>query len=75
MSTIEGQKVIEALGKVKEKKAVAPNDIRAEVYKCCDVTVELTELFNTIAVKTTISKAWWQSYLVPIFKQKGNVQD
>lgn len=64
------------LKKTKNRKAVGPNQIPAEVWKACGAfsITWLTVLFNRILVKGKMPDTWRRSVIVPIYKQKGNVQ-
>ncbi|RXN38888.1 Retrovirus-related Pol poly LINE-1 [Labeo rohita] len=73
---ISKSEVRRALKRMKSGKAVGPDDIPVEVWKCLgEVAVEfLTSLFNKILDSETIPEEWRRSVLVPIFKNKGDVQ-
>ncbi|KAK3530928.1 hypothetical protein QTP70_006503 [Hemibagrus guttatus] len=61
---------------MKSGKAVGPDDIPVEVWKCLgEAAVEfLTSLFNRILESEKMPEEWRRSVLVPIFKNKGDVQ-
>ncbi|KAK3570097.1 hypothetical protein QTP86_010973 [Hemibagrus guttatus] len=61
---------------MKSGKAVGPDDIPVEVWKCLgEAAVEfLTSLFNRVLESERMPKEWRRSVLVPIFKNKGDVQ-
>ncbi|KAK3567779.1 hypothetical protein QTP86_026457 [Hemibagrus guttatus] len=61
---------------MKSGKAVGPDDIPVEVWKCLgEAAVEfLTSLFNRALESEKIPEEWRRSVLVPIFKNKGDVQ-
>lgn len=65
-----------ALKRMKVGKAVGPDEIPVEVWKCLgEAAVEfLTRLFNRILVSEKMPEEWRSSVLVPIFKNKGDVQ-
>ncbi|XP_071722142.1 uncharacterized protein [Rutidosis leptorrhynchoides] len=71
--------VKEALRKMNKNngKACGPYDISIEVWKCLgDIGIAwLTRLFNKIMVSCEMPNAWRKSTLVPIFKNKGDIQD
>ncbi|KAK3535197.1 hypothetical protein QTP70_004755 [Hemibagrus guttatus] len=60
---------------MKSGKAVGPDDIPVEVWKCLgEAAVEfLTSLFNRVLESEKMPEEW-RSVLVPIFKNKGDVQ-
>ncbi|MCJ8739628.1 hypothetical protein PDJAM_G00049220 [Pangasius djambal] len=70
LDTREGQKDL------KSGKAVGPDDIPVEVWKCLrEAAVEfLTSLFNRVLETEKMPEEWRGSVLVPIFKNKGDVQ-
>ena len=66
-----------ALGGMKCGKAVGSEEIPVEVWKCLGQlgVVTLCRLFNRIMTTECIPSAWRNSILVPIFKEKGDVQE
>ena len=66
-----------ALKGTKSGKAVGSDDIPAEVWKCLGWlgVVTICKLFNSIMITETIPSAWRDSVLVPIFKEKGDIQE
>ena len=66
-----------ALNCMKSGKAVGSDEIPAEVWKCLGWfgVVTLCKLFNSIIITDTIPSAWRDSVLVPIFKEKGDIQE
>ncbi|KAK3533747.1 hypothetical protein QTP70_025045 [Hemibagrus guttatus] len=68
--------VRKALKRMKSGKAVGPDDIPVEVWKCLgEAAVEfLTSLFNRVLESERMPEEWRISVLVPIFKNKGDVQ-
>ncbi|KAK3542186.1 hypothetical protein QTP86_016881 [Hemibagrus guttatus] len=61
---------------MKSGKAVGPDDIPVEVWKCLgEAAVEfLTSFFNRVLESERMPEEWRRSVLVPIFKNKGDVQ-
>ncbi|KAK3528583.1 hypothetical protein QTP70_003755 [Hemibagrus guttatus] len=61
---------------MKSGKAVGPDDIPVEVWKCLgEAAVQfLTSLFNRVLESERMPEEWRRSVLVPIFKNKGDVQ-
>ena len=76
VAKISKSEVRRALKRMKSGKAVGPDDIPVEVWKCLgEVAVEfLTSLFNKILESERMPEEWRRSVLVPIFKNKGDVQ-
>ena len=66
-----------ALKGMKGGKTVGSDEIPAEVWKCLGWfgVVTLCKLFNSIMITETIPSAWRDSILVPIFKEKGDIQE
>ncbi|XP_048488766.1 uncharacterized protein LOC125491268 [Plutella xylostella] len=66
-----------ALRKMGNGKAVGPDNIPVEVWKLLgdDGIYWLTYLFNKIFAEESIPTDWRGSYLVPIYKEKGDIQD
>ncbi|KAK3531248.1 hypothetical protein QTP70_015219, partial [Hemibagrus guttatus] len=73
---IRKDEVRKALKRMKSGKAVGPDDIPVEVWKCLgEAAVEfLTSLFNRVLKSERMPEEWRRSVLVPIFKNKGDVQ-
>ncbi|KAK3515253.1 hypothetical protein QTP70_013016, partial [Hemibagrus guttatus] len=73
---IRKDEVRKALKRMKCGKAVGPDDIPVEVWKCLgEAAVEfLTSLFNRVLESERMPEEWRRSVLVPIFKNKGDVQ-
>ncbi|MCJ8736308.1 hypothetical protein PDJAM_G00258080 [Pangasius djambal] len=73
---IRKDEVRKALKRMKSGKAVGPDDIPVEVWKCLgEAAVEfLTSLFNRVLESEKMPEEWRRSVLVPIFKNKGEVQ-
>ncbi|KAK3543213.1 hypothetical protein QTP70_013685 [Hemibagrus guttatus] len=73
---IRKDEVRKALKRMKSGKAVGPDDIPVEVWKCLgEAAVEfLISLFNRVLESETMPEEWRRSVLVPIFKNKGDVQ-
>nr|CCH50954.1 T1.2 [Malus x robusta] len=74
---IRKEEVVVALKKMKHIKAVGPNDIPIKVWKVLGETgiTWLTDLFNRILKMKKMSNEWRNSTLVPIYKNKGDIQN
>ncbi|KAL5168243.1 LINE-1 retrotransposable element ORF2 protein [Glycine soja] len=74
---IQKQEVKEALKRMSNDKAVGPDNIPIEVWKTLgDRSLEwLTELFNEIMRSKRMPEEWRRSTLVPIYKNKGDIQN
>ncbi|KAK3560234.1 hypothetical protein QTP86_002183 [Hemibagrus guttatus] len=68
--------VRKALERMKSGKAVGPDDIPVEVWKCLgEAAMEfLASLFNRVLESERMPEEWRRSVLVRIFKNKGDVQ-
>uniref|UniRef100_A0A3B3I9A4 ribonuclease H n=1 Tax=Oryzias latipes TaxID=8090 RepID=A0A3B3I9A4_ORYLA len=77
VAEIGKDEVRKALKRMKSGKAVGPDDVPVEVWKCLGETaVEfLTRLFNRILESEKMPEEWRRSVLVPIFKNKGDTQN
>ncbi|KAK3575295.1 hypothetical protein QTP86_023417 [Hemibagrus guttatus] len=73
---IRKDEVRKALKRMKSGKAVGPDDIPVEVWKCLGeaAVVFLANLFNRVLESERMPEEWRRSVLVPIFKNKGDVQ-
>jgi hypothetical protein len=73
---IQESEVKEALKKMKTCKALGPDDIPIEVWRCLgDIAIVwLTKLFNTIFRSNKMPDEWRRSILISIFKNKGDIQ-
>ena len=71
------QDVLNALGKMKNGKAPGPDLIPVEAWKALgDEGVDiLWDLMEKIFIQERIPEEWRGSILIPIFKDKGDVQD
>ena len=73
---IQESEVKEALKRMKGGKVMGPDCIPIEVWKGLgDIAIVwLTKLFNLIFRANKMPEEWRRSILVPIFKNKGDVQ-
>jgi len=73
---IQESEVKEALRRMKVGKALGPDNIPIEAWRCLgDVGVAwLTKLFNSIFRSNKMPDEWRRSILVPIFKNKGDIK-
>lgn len=69
--------VEKVLKKMKRGKAVGPDDIPVEVWKLMGKTgiCWLTRLFNKMLKGDTMPEEWRSSYVIPLYKGKGDVQE
>ena len=69
--------VREALKRIDNGRAVGPDDIPIEVWKCLGEKgiTWLTKLFNEILKSKRMPDVWRRSTLVPIYKNKGDIQN
>ena len=74
---ISMDEVRRAVKKMKKGKAVGPDDIPVEAWLCLgEMGVRfLFRLFNRILNGEKMPTEWRRSILIPIFKNKGDVQD
>ena len=73
---ISKEEVRENMKRMKNGKAVGPDDIPVEVWKCLgEIALEfLTKLYNRTMESERMPEEWRDSILIPIFKNKGDVQ-
>ena len=73
---IQESEVGEALKKMKGGKAMGPYDIPIKVWRCLgDIAIVwLTKMFNNIFRSNKMPEEWRRSILVPIYKNKGDIQ-
>jgi hypothetical protein len=73
---IQETEVNDALKRMKGGKTMGPDGMPIEVWRSLgDVTIVwLTKLFNLIFRSNKMSDEWRRSILVPIFKNKRDVQ-
>ena len=73
---ISKEEVRENMNRMKNGKAVGPDDIPVEVWKCLgEIALEfLTKLYNRMMESERMPEEWRNSILIPIFKNKGDVQ-
>ncbi|KAF7699893.1 hypothetical protein HF521_002851 [Silurus meridionalis] len=73
---ISKEEVRAAIKRMKSGKSVGPDDIPVEAWRCLgEMEVKfLTKLFNKILEGEKMPEEWRRSVLVPVFKNKGDVQ-
>ncbi|CAG4936579.1 unnamed protein product [Parnassius apollo] len=71
---IHPDEVKKALHKMSNKKAIGPDGIPVEAWKCLGLRglVLLTDFFNCMLFSSKMPKAWRLSTIVPIYKGKGS---
>ena len=73
---ISKEEVRENMKRMKNGKAVGADDIPMEVWKCLgEIALEfLMKLYNRTMESERMTEEWRDSILIPIFKNKGDVQ-
>ena len=73
---IQESEVRETLKRMKGGKAIGPDGIPIEMWRCLgDIAIVwLTKLFNHIFRSNKMTDEW-RSILVPIYKNKGDIQN
>ena len=76
VESISKEEVRENMQRMKNGKAVGPDDIPGEVWKCLGESALkfLTKLYNRTMESERMPEEWRDSVLIPIFKNKGDVQ-
>lgn len=74
---ISSEEVKEVVRKMKNGRACGPDGIPLEVWRCLgDKGMEwLTSLFNVILRTAVMPGDWRLSTLIPVYKNKGDIQD
>ena len=70
------EEVKNALRRMKKGKAVGPDELPVEVWKCMEkMGIKfLTRLFNRLLMGERMPEEWRRSVLIPIYKNKGDAQ-
>ena len=70
------REVKNAVRRMKKGKAVGPDELPVEVWKCMGkMGIEfLTRLFNRLLMGEQMPEEWRRSVLIPSYKNKGNAQ-
>ena len=73
----EIEEVTKNMQRMKNEKAVGPDDIPVEVWKCLGESALkfLTKMYNRTMESEIMPEEWRYSVLIPIFKNKGDVQN
>ena len=73
---VSREKVKNALRRMKKGKAVGPDELPVEVWKCMRKMEikSLTRLFNRLLVGERMPEEWRRSVLIPIYKNKRDQQ-
>ena len=76
VESISKEEVMENMQRMKNGKAVGPDDIPVEVWKCLgeNALTFLAKLYNRTMESERMPEEWRDSVLIPIFKNKGDVQ-
>ena len=76
VNCVSRKEVKNALRKKKKGKAVGPDELPVEVWKCMgEMGIKfLTRLFNRLLVGEQMPEEWRRSVLIPIYKNKGDAQ-
>ena len=73
---VSREEVKNALKRMKKGKAVGPDELPIEVWKCIGkMAIEfLTRLFDRLLMGERMPEEWRKSVLIPIYKNKGDTQ-
>ena len=76
VNCVSREEVKNALRRMKKGKAVGPDELPAEVWKCMKkMEIEfLIRLFNRLLMGERMPEEWRRSVLIPIYKNKGDAQ-
>ena len=76
VNCVSREEVKNALRRMKKGKAVGPDELPVEVWKCMGkMGIEfLTRLFNILLMGERMPEEWRRSVLIPIYKNKRDTQ-
>ena len=76
VNCVSREEVKNAVRRMKKGKAVGPDELPVEVWKCMgEMGIEfLTRLFNRLLMGERMPEEWRRSVLIPIYKNKGDAQ-
>ena len=76
VNCVSREEVKNALRRMKKGKAVGPDELPVEVWKCMgEMGIKfLTTLFNRLLMGERMPEKWRRSVLIPIYKNKGDAQ-
>ena len=76
VESVSKEEVRENMQMMKTLNAVGPDDIPVEAWKCLGESALkfLTKLYNRTMESERMPEEWRDSMLIPIFKNKGEVQ-
>ena len=74
VNCVSREEVNNALREMKKGKAVGPDELPVEVWKCMEkIGIKfLTRLFNRLLMDERMPEEWRRSVLIPIYKNKAN---
>ena len=74
VNCVSKEEVKNALRKMKKGKAVGPDELPVEVWKCMGkIKIKfLTRLFNRLLMGKWMPEEWRRNVLIPIYKNKGD---
>ena len=76
VNCVSGEEVKNALKRMKKGKAVGPDELPVEVWKCRgEMGIKfLTRLFNRLLMSERMREEWRRSVPIPIYKNKGDAK-
>ena len=76
VNCVSREEVKNALRRMKKGKAVGPDELPVEVWKCMgEMKIKfLTRLFNRLLMGERMPEKWRRIVLIPIYKNKGDAQ-
>ena len=76
VNCVSREEVKNALRRMKKGKAVGPDELPVEVWKCMgEMGIEfLTRLFNRLLMGERMPEEWRRSGLIPIYENKGDAK-
>ena len=76
VNCVSREEIKNAVRKMKKGKAVGPDELPVEVWKCMgEMGIKfLTRLFNRLLMGERMPEEWKRSVFIPIYKSKGDAQ-
>ena len=76
VNCVSREEVKNTLRRIKKGKAVGPDELPVEVWKCMETMriKFLTRLFNRLLMGERMPEEWRRSVFIPIYKGKGDAQ-
>ena len=75
VNCVSREEVKNALRRMKKGKAVGPDQLPVEVWKCMgEMGIKFLTMFNRLLMGERMPEEWRKTVLIPIYKNKGDAQ-